>query len=1019
MPNEASKVCIFKKNTMKKLFAFQSFLLWAIALLLAQPSEINWEQTYGGSSDDEFHQIIEATNGYLIAIGETSSKTHGGKDGLLVISDFSTGQSMVEKRLGGNKDDILYDVVQSFDGGFFLVGSTKSKGKGKRDAWLVKVDDKGRMLWEQTFGSSGDDEFKQVTVLGDGTVVAVGTINDQKQEDIWIVGIKDKVIKWQNGLGRKKYQSVEGLTISRDGGLVLVGNTAQSSSRRKGDIWLVKTDIKGNLQWEKFFGERGWDEATSIITTADGGFAISGATGSVGAGDLDMWLIKTNSSGFQQWAQPFGGKDTDLAHSVTQTNDNGFLLTGATRSHRSGARQYKAFLVQVDGGGVRRWEYSLGGNKEDIGQSVIGLHDGSFIMAGHTESKGGGGKNAWLLRWNATDPLYGIRSGGIDPSSLEHSTPILATIDGQLKPQDQSYLSFNITNTSNADLPDVQVKVSKVSGTKGYQVWQNNFVGYLRKGENYNVKIPIKAGEALETGESQLGIALQSGNQTISNFKTTLRSKKPLAATVEIDNFQFEESRTSDDETLAVVVQNPGDFPATGVAVRFILPKGIKAKSPINQNLGTIKAHGSKRVNLTFHKAATFRDNRVAISCIVKFGKTEIRKTLERGSSRSNDVVLILSEPNESAVDIQNIISEKGVFDIKLGASATSPLKQQSFKLYKNSVAIDGSKMDEVDFSTRKKFNDRYNYNFFTKVHLDPGENRLEIGVQTPTGEYRTQTIVVYFEPRQPNLHILAIGPNHQDLKFTSQDANDFASAFENQGGKGKIYGRVFTRKLVQPEQTSANSIREAISDLVFQYQNPAATEKIKENDLLMVFVSSHGKNNNDGFKLLPSNYDARYERTRTIDFQRDVVKELEKINCKKIVFIDACHSGAADSKALSDVARAEALTQLAAMHPGMSTLTSCRANEMSYEDEKWGNGAFTEAILEAFNDIPVMDNNGAYKADTDNNSIITLAELYDFLKRRVPGMIRNQKPGAPTNQTPFMPENQLLKDKLPVFVVE
>ncbi|MCA9915091.1 MAG: caspase family protein, partial [Anaerolineae bacterium] len=302
-------------------------------------------------------------------------------------------------------------------------------------------------------------------------------------------------------------------------------------------------------------------------------------------------------------------------------------------------------------------------------------------------------------------------------------------------------------------------------------------------------------------------------------------------------------------------------------------------------------------------------------------------------------------------------------------------------------------------------------------VHLEPGENHVQVKVKTASGEYASSTMVIYYEPRQPNLHVLAIGPSHQDLQFTAKDATDFANAFKGQEGPGKLFGQVIIRTLVTPADTEADRIREAIQDLVFQYKNPAAAQRILRNDVLLVFISSHGKNGQGGFLLLPSNYDSRYERTRTIDCQQDIVQELEKIECKKVVLIDACHSGAADSKALSDVARADALTKLAAMHPGMSTLTSCRANELSYEDANWQNGSFTEAIMEGFANKACMDENGAYQADIDRNHIITLGELYDFLRRRVPNLIKTQKPNATTNQTPYMPENQLDRANMSLFV--
>lgn len=983
--------------------------------IFAQPSPLLWDKTYGDNGDDGFEQIIEATNGYLVGVGETNAGTAGSKDGLLVMIDFSTGQQIVKKNLGGKKDDGFYAVAQTFDGHFLLAGYTKSSGLGKSDAWLVKVDKQGNTVWEATFGSPGDDAIEHLLLNPNGNAIAAGTFHDQKRGDIWLAEIEEQKLLWETFIGQGQYASVKGMTLAQDGGMALVGNTAQSSNRKKGDIWLAKTTNKGQYQWEKYFGERDWEEASDIITTADGGFAICGLTNSKGAGDNDMWLIKTNGAGFMEWEQTFGGKDSDIANAIATTPDQGFLLMGLTKSHRSGARQPRAMVLKANAGGGREWTFDHGGNKDDEATVALSLHDGSYILGGKTESQGSSGKNSWMSRWDNPTPFF----GGSKQAAPEFSQIVLNTADGQLKPGDKAYLSFDISNTSNVDLADVQVRVIQQSGVDGIEVWNNNYLGYLQKAAARNIKIPVSASEALSSGESTFGVSIVSGNEPLTNLNFTIASKKPEAAAVEFGTYNFVESTVSDDETLTVIVRNPGDYTASAVSVRFELPPGLQAVGSINQSLGNIGPHGSKSVKLTYRRTATLRDGRVAISCIVKLGQTEIRKTLERGGSFGDDVVLIITEPSESATNIQNIVSDKNVFDIKVGASATNPLRQQDFKVYNNSMVIDGSKMDEVDLKKASQSSGRFNYVYGTRVHLSPGENKVQVEVLTPTGATRTKTMVVYYEPHQPNLHVLAIGPSHNDLKFTSKDAEDFARAFENQGNSNKLFGKVFVRKLITPEETQSINIREAIADLVYQYQNAAAAQRILSNDVLLVFVSSHGKNNPEGFKLLPSDYESRYERTRTIDYQRDIVNELEKINCKKLVFLDACHSGAADSKSLSDVARADALSKLAAMHPGMSTLTSCRANEMSYEDQNWQNGAFTEAIMEAFANTPILDSGGTFKADADSNNIITLSELYDFLRRRVPGMVKSQKPNAPTLQTPFMPENQLIKEDVSIYVVE
>lgn len=1001
-------------TAMKKLFLFLN--LFIPALLAAQPGNLSWDVTYGGNNDDVFHQVIEATNGYLVAVGETRSRTSGGTDGFLLIADFSTGGKIAEVRFGGSKDDMITDVVQTFEGHFLLAGYTESSGMGKGDAWLIKTDERGREIWRKEFGTTGRDLFQSLVLLPDGSVLAAGYKNDARSGDIWLAKIDEQQLIWEQELGHGQFEAVKSMALMPDGGAVLVGNSQKSSLSDKGNVYVLRTLPDGNQSWVKFYGERDWEEASDVIVTRDGGIAFCGlTTDRDGYGGLDMWLVKLSNTGFVQWKKNFGGKDDDLATSLIESPTGALTVGGGTQSHRSGARQYIGYLVRMDAGGMLQWEYHYGDNKEDLATDLQLLHDGSLVMAGRTASKGPGGNTGWLVRWGNPNPvLSGLKSDNI----LEYSQTKLHTSDGQLKPNDRTYLSFTLTNSTGMDLTGLQIRVNRQKTVAGLNFWESNYLSHLPKGEIREVRIPIMAMEQLETGESRLGVSIMAGNTQISQFETMVKSKMPVAATVEIGEHNWQESRTSDIHSLWVTLQNPGDFPAQDVSVKFDQPKGIKIMGGTIAQVGRIPAHGSHPVELKFERLP----NAMALSvvCAVNINGREYRKTLDRVLNVASAVSMIITQPNQTTTDLKNIISEGNIYSIQMGVTTPAPVQQQSFTVYRNNQALDGSKMDEVDLSqspTRDK-QGHFKYVYETKVHLEPGENRVQVRIKTGEDQYESETMVIYYQPRQPNLHVLAIGPSHQDLRFTAKDATDFANAFRGQGGANKLFGKVLIRTLNTEADTEADRIREAVADLVYQHRNPAAGQRILPNDVLMVFVSSHGKNGQGGFLLLPSNYDPRYERTRTIDFQRDVVQELEKINCKKVVFIDACHSGAADSKSLTDVARADALTKLAAMHPGMSTLTSCRSNELSYEDPRWENGAFTEAILEGFANKACMDENGAYQADIDGNSILTLGELYDFLRRRVPNLIKTQKPNATTNQTPFMPENQLDRANMSIFAI-
>ena len=158
-------------------------------------------------------------------------------------------------------------------------------------------------------------------------------------------------------------------------------------------------------EWSKTFGGSGWDEANSVQQTSDGGYIIAGRTNSYGAGSKDAWLIKTDSSGKEEWSKTFGGSDYDGANSVQQTSDGGYIIAGYTGSY--GAGDYDAWLIKTDSSGKEEWSKTFGDprwDRDDEAHSIQQTSDGGYIIAGRTESYGAGDYDAWLIKLALTPP---------------------------------------------------------------------------------------------------------------------------------------------------------------------------------------------------------------------------------------------------------------------------------------------------------------------------------------------------------------------------------------------------------------------------------------------------------------------------------------------------------------------------------------------------------------------------------------------------------------------------------------
>jgi len=980
-------------------------LLLLPCFLVGQNLKLDWEKTM--ENDIKIHAIVEASNGYLMAVGETSAKTSGGSDGVLLIADHSTGQVVSTVRYGGDKDDVLRAIVQTFDGRFLLAGSTASIGKGGDDAWLLLVDEKGKKIWETSFGTPGRDECLKMRLLPDGTALMAGKQNNQRNGDIWLAKVDGQQLIWEKNLGDSEFETLSGLALATDGGIVFSGNTGKKAEKGTGDIYLAKADASGALSWKKWFGESGWEEALNLIATRDGGFALSGLTKSKGAGDLDCWLIKTSRDGFRQWDKTFGGKNTDIANTLLQTSDGGFLLAGDSKSQRSGARFTDAYVVQTSPGGDLQWEQYYGKDRDDAFTSACTLHNGSCVFVGNLEG------STTLLRFSDQQMLQNALAGIRDVATLKLSDATVHSADGStMTPGEHGYLSFQISNAGDIDLNDLRVSVDNRSGND-LAAWNTNYLGTVRQGENVAVRIPLEAIPDLNPGEQQLNITLSAGTKSIKSFDKTVTLRKPVPANLIIASHDFQLSGRSDEVTLKVQIQNSGDASSGAAEVRFSLPAGLRAVGATAVPMGVVGAHSRREVSLVFLKTPQFSGSVAAIPCsVLENGQQAARKTFEfqTSSGASNAMasgpILIWSDPAPHETGTNKVRKTDDHFEFKMTVVSPKPINTKNIKMKVNGVEMDGSKFNEEDLSAPKMENTRYTYTYRNKIPLQQGGNRVEVMVDDQVSD----PLEVEFIPERANLYVLAIGPKHQDLQYTAKDATDFGNAFNNQGGPNGLFNEVIVKTMTAPEQTDDKGIKKAMYDLLYQWNDG----RIKPNDVLLVFISSHGKIVENRFKILQSGYDPKYEFL-TVDYKTDILERLGPVNCKKLIFLDACHSGGAKD---GFGGLSQAVVELAKIQAGVSTLTSCGSTEKSYEDKLWENGAFTEALLEAFNNQACNDTEGAFQADKDNDRIIRLGELYEFLRRRVPALVHAGVPNAPTSQTPFMPESELDKN-LPLYILD
>ena len=298
-------------------FTFRLKQLMVATFTLAASVSAN-SQTFikniGGTGTDSGRQIEITGSGGYMTLGHTTTNSNGFADFYVVKTD-GNGDTIWTKKYGGSGLEHGYSIQRLSDGNYILAGVTTSYGAGGEDAYLVKIDPNGNELWDKAYGTWYTDRIEAVEETTDGGFIAVGTTtgNQSNGNDVYLLKTdSDGDTMWTRRFGGSAFDYGNMVRQTSDGGYIIVGITYSNSASNNGDYYMIKTDANGYQQWDETFGGTGVDEAKNVQQTSDGGYIIVGDTESMGNGNSDIYMIKTDAAGSMSWFKTYGGSNKDV-----------------------------------------------------------------------------------------------------------------------------------------------------------------------------------------------------------------------------------------------------------------------------------------------------------------------------------------------------------------------------------------------------------------------------------------------------------------------------------------------------------------------------------------------------------------------------------------------------------------------------------------------------------------------------------------------------------------------------------
>jgi hypothetical protein len=372
-------------------------------------SSRTWSRTYGGPvSEQGLHDVRQVATGRLVVAGYTASFGGPTQFNWLMNLDLATGDVRVESASSSVFGGYTDGAAIAADGGALFLGRDVLNIFLKHDAWLVRVDPIGRVVWTQGFTRPGVGRhfLFDAAELADGSWIAVGatSILDQPPQAAWIVRLSATgVLLWHYEYGGGIVETARSVTPTSDGGFAVAGSSS-SSGAGSDDAWVMKIDSAGNIQWQKTFGGLDDDQAEEIVQLQDGGFAVAGSTNSLTNSAHAPWIVRLDAAGSLLWHRVVADDVWGDLGGIAQTSDGQLIVLGRVGEPGFPGNDLWCAKLAAANGAVQ-WQRAYEGDTGDYGSAVIPLAGDAGYVLGGTWAWGFPGESIWIQRTDRTGDM--------------------------------------------------------------------------------------------------------------------------------------------------------------------------------------------------------------------------------------------------------------------------------------------------------------------------------------------------------------------------------------------------------------------------------------------------------------------------------------------------------------------------------------------------------------------------------------------------------------------------------------